>query len=151
MTERHKQLQEHFAEPDLFSQTTIADYFFVKTLLFAKNNLSDEEYRLFQRLWSVLNLTFPKPDVLFFLHRPVEILLKQIEKRGRDYEKNITREYLTEIQNAYFEYFRTEQNVPIVVIDLGAHDYIEHPEIFEKLVDFMSKKYENGLQFLKIE
>ena len=119
MTERHKQLQEHFAQPDLFQQTTIADYFFVKTLLFAKNNLNDEEYRLFQRLWQVLNQTFPRPDVLFYLHRPVEILLKQIEKRGRDYEKNISSDYLTEIQNAYFDYFKSEINVPIVVIDLS--------------------------------
>jgi deoxyguanosine kinase len=150
MTERHKQLQEHFAEPDLFSETTIADYFFVKTLLFAKNNLNDEEYRLFQRLWQVLNQTFPRPDVLFYLHRPVEILLAHIEKRGRDYEKNISPDYLTSIQNAYFDYFKSEQNVPIVVINLANHNYLEDNSVYLKLTEILSKSYENGTHFLTV-
>lgn len=150
MTERHKQLQEHFAQPDLFQLTTIADYFFVKTLLFAKNNLNDEEYRLFQRLWQVLNQTFPRPDVLFYLHRPVDILLKQIEKRGRDYEKNISGEYLAEIQNAYFDYFKSEVNVPIVVIDLNDKNYLDDKQVYSDLIDIFSKNYPNGTTFLTI-
>lgn len=150
MTERHKQLQEHFAQPDLFQQTTIADYFFVKTLLFAKNNLNVEEYRLFQRLWQVLNQTFPRPDVLFYLHRPVEILMKQIEKRGRDYEKNISAEYLTEIQNAYFDYFKSEVNVPIVVIDLKDANYIENDVFYRRLLAIFGKNYPNGTTFLTV-
>ena len=147
MTERHKQLQEHFAQPDLFQETTIADYFFVKTLLFAKNNLNDEEYRLFQRLWQVLNQTFPRPDVLFYLHRPVDILLKQIKNRGRDYEKNISAEYLTEIQNAYFDYFKMEQHVPIVVIDLNEINYLVDKGIYQKLIEIFGKTYPNGTTF----
>ena len=59
MTERHKQLQEELAQTNLFQESIIADYFFIKTLLFAKNNLKEEEYRLFQRLFQVLNSTFP--------------------------------------------------------------------------------------------
>jgi deoxyadenosine/deoxycytidine kinase len=94
MTERHKQLLEHFGSPDLFRNFTVADYFFVKTLLFAKNNLSEEEFRLFQRLFSVLNATFPKPDLLLYLHRPVDVLLQHIKKRGRSIEQQISADYL---------------------------------------------------------
>ena len=108
MTERHKQLQEHFATPDLFQSCTVADYFFVKTLLFAKNNLSEEEFRLFQRLFSVLNAGFPKPDLLVYLHRPIPVLMEQIQKRGRSIEQNISAQYLEELQRAYFEYLKTE-------------------------------------------
>ena len=64
MTERHKQLQEALTNTDLFTPLSIADYFFIKTLLFAKNNLNTEEFRLFQRLFEVLNSTYPKPELL---------------------------------------------------------------------------------------
>lgn len=151
MTERHKQLQEHFAQPDLFQQTTIADYFFVKTLLFAKNNLNEEEYRLFQRLWQVLNQTFPKPDVLFYLHRPVETLMKQIEKRGRDYEKNISSDYLTSIQNAYFDFFKTEDSVPVVVIELNEVNYLEDEKLYQQLAEILKENYTPGMHFIQLK
>ena len=80
MTERHKQLQAGLLEPELFKDGTIADYFFLKTLLFAKNNLSDEEHRLFSRVFKVLNASFPKPDLLVYLHRSVENLLVNIDR-----------------------------------------------------------------------
>jgi deoxyadenosine/deoxycytidine kinase len=105
MTERHKQLQEGLLEPELFKQGTVADYFFLKTLLFARNNLKAEEHRLFSRIFHVLNASFPKPDLLVYLHRSVDNLRANIDKRGREYEKDITNEYLQKIQNTYFEFF----------------------------------------------
>jgi len=102
MTERHKQLQENLSQRDLFQQMIVADYFFIKTLLFAKNNLSDEEYRLFQRLFHILNSTFPKPELIVYLHRSVDNLIENIKARGRSYEQEIAPSYLLEIQNTYF-------------------------------------------------
>lgn len=151
MTERHKQLSEHFSQPDLFSNFTVADYFFVKTLLFAKNNLNEEEFRLFQRLFGVLNATFPKPDLLLFLHRPVEVLLQQIAKRGRNIEQNISAQYLQEIQNVYFDFFKNEQETPIVVLDLGDADFQENDENFLKIIRILEEKHAPGLSFQKIQ
>ncbi len=145
MTERHKQLQEHFAKPNLFEQASVADYFFVKTLLFAKNNLNDEEFRLFQRLFGVLNGTFPKPDLLVYLHRPMEVLLRQIRDRGRNMEQNIAPEYLEEIQNAYIEYFRAETTLPIVVLELGDTDFQRNPDAMDRLVTLLDCDYPAGL------
>jgi deoxyguanosine kinase len=145
MTERHKQLQEHFAEPDLFRSYTVADYFFVKTLLFAKNNLNEEEFRLFQRLFQVLNSTFPKPDLLVYLHRPVDVLLKQIQKRGREMEKNISAAYLEEIQNAYFDYFKMVQDVPVLVLEVGEADFLEDANYFKKIVSCLKMQYLPGV------
>lgn len=150
MTERHKQLLEHFAAPDLFNPLTVADYFFVKTLLFAKNNLSEEEFRLFQRLFGVLNATFPKPDLLVYLHRPVEVLLRQIQKRGRDIERNIAPQYLEEIQNAYFEYLKTETETPVVLLELGDADFQREPGIFRDVVALISEPYPAGLTVKKV-
>ncbi|NBU52432.1 MAG: deoxynucleoside kinase, partial [Chitinophagia bacterium] len=63
MTERYKQLQNHISNQDLFSSKIFSDFSFIKTLLFARKNLQDEEYKLFQMLFSVLNKSFPKPDL----------------------------------------------------------------------------------------
>jgi len=64
MTERHKQLQSNLVSQDLFNDFTISDYMFMKTILFARKNLEEEEFRLFQKLFSVLNQSFPSPDLL---------------------------------------------------------------------------------------
>lgn len=144
MTERHKQLLEHFAQPDLFRSLTVADYFFVKTLLFAKNNLSEAEFRLFQRLFSVLNATFPKPDLLLYLHRPVPVLLKQIKKRGRNIEQNIAPDYLAEIQEAYFDYLKSETETPVVLLDLDDADFQSDPGVFEKILLLLTETHPQG-------
>lgn len=150
MTERHKQLQEHFASPNLFQQSVASDYFFVKTLLFAKNNLNDEEFRLFQRLFGVLNNTFPKPDLLVYLHRPIDALLRQIRQRGRDMEQNIAPEYLEEIQNAYLEFFKAENGLPILVIELGDLDFQRDQTVMNAIVGLVNKPYPNGLNFARL-
>lgn len=150
MTERHKQLQEHFASPNLFQQSVASDYFFVKTLLFAKNNLNDEEFRLFQRLFGVLNSTFPKPDLLVYLHRPIDALLRQIRQRGRDMEQNIAPEYLEEIQNAYLEFFKAENGLPILVIELGDLDFQRDQTVMNAIVGLVNKPYPNGLNFARL-
>lgn len=150
MTERHKQLLEHFAQPDLFRSFTVADYFFVKTLLFAKNNLSEAEFRLFQRLFLVLNSTFPKPDLLLYLHRPVEVLLAQIKKRGRGIEQNISAAYLTEIQDAYFDYLKTETETPVVILELGDADFQSDASVFDAITGILAATHAPGAQFLKL-
>ncbi|HAD14857.1 MAG TPA: deoxynucleoside kinase [Saprospirales bacterium] len=150
MTERHKQLLEHFSNPDLFRNFTVADYFFVKTLLFAKNNLSEEEFRLFQRLFSVLNATFPKPDLLLYLHRPVEVLLQHIKKRGRSIEQQISADYLTEIQEAYFEYLKTESDTPVVILDLGGVDFQRDPENFKAILEVIQAPHPVGVKRIRL-
>ncbi|MGK0391680.1 MAG: deoxyguanosine kinase [Maribacter sp.] len=151
MTERHKQLQEAFLQPDLFNPLTIADYFFIKTLLFAGQNLKENELQLFKRLFHILNGTFPKPDLLVYLHRPVEVLLENIAKRGRSYEKDITADYLTTIQNAYFDYFRTEASVPIIILDLGDKHFNKNSEIYEVIKNKITTKHKNGVGMLEVE
>lgn len=145
MTERHKQLQETLSQRELFSQFVVADYFFIKTLLFAKNNLNDEEYRLFQRLFHTLNATFPKPDLLVYLHRSVDDLILNIKNRGREYEKEIKPEYLQSLQEAYFNYFKTEQEVPILIIDVRSVDFWQDKQAYDNLLGLMSRSYSKGV------
>lgn len=150
MTERHKQLQENLSMRDLFQQLTVADYFFLKTLLFAKNNLTDEEYRLFKRLFDVLNSTFPKPDLLVYLHRPVDSLLGNIAKRGRPYEQDISPDYLRRVQEAYFDYFKNEQKLPIVVVELSDLDFVRQRDYYHALVSHLKKVYPPGVHHVTL-
>ena len=145
MTERHKQLEAAFAKGDLFTPLSISDYFFFKTRLFAKNNLKDEEFRLFLRLFEVLNTTFPKPDLLVYLHRSVDDLMLNIKKRGRNYETDISAEYLLEIQNVYFDYFRAETSLPIVIVDVEGVDFINSKEHYTSLVGILKEKFVKGV------
>ena len=145
MTERHKQLQELLSQHDLFQQGIIADYFFVKTLLFARNNLNGQEYRLFQRLFNILNASFPKPELLVYLHRPVEELLDNIKRRGRNYEQDISTDYLLSIQNAYFDYFKTNPELPILILDVENANWVEQESHYERLLTEISKDYQPGI------
>ena len=148
MAERHKQLQEMLGQTDIFSPFTVGDYFFLKTLIFAKNNLKEDEYRLFSRVFHVLSSTFAKPDVLLYLHRPVDILMQQIQKRGRDYEKDISADYLLEIQNAYFDYFKTQTQIPVVILNIEDIDYTNEPAHYEKICAVLQQKFGIGTHYL---
>jgi deoxyadenosine/deoxycytidine kinase len=150
MTERHKQMQRSLLNQDLFREFTIADYAFVKTLLFARKNLPEDEFRLFQKMFSVLNQSFPKPDILVYFHRNVDILLGHIDKRGRAYEKDITAAYLTQIQNSYFEYFRNILSYPILIIDLNTIDFVDNKNHYEHVKYLISKHYQPGVHRISL-
>jgi deoxyadenosine/deoxycytidine kinase len=96
-------------------------------------------------MFEVLNSTFPKPDILVYLHRSVDNLLKNIKKRGRQYETDISAAYLSKIQNVYFEYFRTENTLPIVIVDLEDIDFYSNPDSYKSLVDVLNQKYKVGI------
>ncbi len=148
MTERHKQMQENLSQGDLFQDLIISDYIFLKTLLFARKNLPAEEYRLFQRLFHILNANFRKPDLLVFLHRSVPNLLKNIKTRGREYEQEISPEYLQGIQDTYFEYFRTEQSIPILIIDVEELNFLANKEHYNMILEAMQHKYQPGMHHI---
>lgn len=145
MTERYKQLQRQLLNMGLFHDFTIADYSFVKSTLFAKNNLIEEEYRLFQKLWNVLNAPFPKPDLLVYFHRDVRILKRFIDQRGRPYEKLIEASYLKQIQDTYFDYFKNILTYPVVILDLNEIDFVQDKKSYESIKHIISGKYLPGV------
>ena len=150
MTERHKQLQKELSHRNLFQQTILSDYIFFKTLLFAQNNLSTEEYRLFQRLFNILNSNFPKPDILLYIHRSVDHLLVNIKERGRTYEEEISPDYLEQIQHAYFDFFKSVHQFPILILDAEHADFVNNEEHYDQIIYLLSKKYEPGVHRLSI-
>ncbi len=145
MTERYKQMQRQLLNKSMFSDFTISDYSFVKSLLFAKNNLIEEEYRLFIKLWNVLSTSFPRPDILVYFHRDVPTLKKFIDIRGREYEQYIKDDYLQNIQNTYFEYFRNILTFPVLIIDLNTINFVQDGAHYEAIKRIIASKYNPGV------
>jgi deoxyadenosine/deoxycytidine kinase len=151
MTERHRQLQEELIQGDLFNQQIISDYIFIKTLLFAKNNLNEEEYRLFNRLFHVLNAHFKKPDLVVYLHRPLSNLLNQIKKRGRSFEMEMSATYLENIQKAYFDFFKMAPEYPILVVGINDLDFEKDTRAFELLNNLLLQSYETKVHYIDLK
>jgi deoxyguanosine kinase len=151
MAERHKQLQGDLTQTKLFHKTTVSDYYFMKTLLFARSNLNEQEFQLFQQLFNVLNATFPNPDLLVYLHRPVPHLIDNIQKRGRNMEQEISAAYLEKIQQAYFEYFHTQEQFPILIIELEDADFVAEPAYYEMIHQLLRKEYPKGMHSVDIK
>lgn len=145
MTERYKQLEKMLMNQGLFHNMTIADYAFVKTLLFARQNLKDGEYRLFKQMYDTLSNNFPQPNILVYFHRSVDILLVNIAKRGRTYETNISGDYLLKIQNSYFDYLRNILSIPVLIIDLKTLDFESNADHYDHLKYLLSKNYRPGV------
>src|SRR5688500_2679955 len=82
MAERYKQMKELVQQKDMFQSVTISDYLFTKCLLFAKVNLAEEEFRLYQKLFEIINPQILQPDILIYLHSPVKRLKENIKKRN---------------------------------------------------------------------
>jgi len=150
MTERHKQLQDLLTQQNLFQEKIIADYFFGKTLLFAGHNLEGAEFRLFNQMFKILSNSFPNPDLMIFIHRPIEELIKNIDLRGREMEKGISEDYLRKVQNSYFNYFKTSPDFPIIILDVGDEDLMKE-ENFDKILELIHSNPEKKMVWKKID
>jgi len=133
LSERYHQIKTELGHPDLFGQSVISDYFLAKSFIFSKYNLKDDEMKLFEKLFSIINLQAPKPDLYVYLHLPVEKLLENIKLRGRTYEKHIRYEYLKEIQEGYFGFFKSQQEMKILVLDTSNLDFVNKKSDLEQL------------------
>ena len=122
LIERYQQLTKIFAEPNIFSHFIITDYMLKKCLLFAKINLSKQEFKLYHSFFNLIYKKLPKPDIIFYLHSDTETLLRNIKRRGRDYEQSISKVYLNKIERMYFEYFRQNPENKFVIVDINGVD-----------------------------
>jgi len=122
LAERYSQLRNTLLNRELFQQAIIADYTITKSQLFARTNLSPDEYELFQRMAEIIRTNLPKPDLLIYLHTPVPKLQQQIRQRGRAYEQRIPDSYLQEIQEAYLQYLGQE-DLPVLIVDTAHADF----------------------------
>ena len=78
LADRYKQLSGDLAQFDLFKEFIVADYHIFKSLFFAKITLTEDEYRLYRKLFDIIDREMPKPDLYIYLHQNPERLLQNI-------------------------------------------------------------------------
>ncbi|WP_114793300.1 deoxynucleoside kinase [Niabella yanshanensis] len=144
MAERYKQLQEMLVQKNMFHQLTISDYLFTKSLLFAKVTLSEDEYKLYQRLFDIVQQQLIHPQLLVYLHAPVSKLQQNIKKRQRAYEQKIPDEYLQSIQETYLQYIR-QLKLPVLFVDASNADFLSNDQHLQVILDALDHDYEAGL------
>jgi deoxyguanosine kinase len=149
MAERYKQLKDLLQTKDMFQHITIADYLFTKCLLFAKVNLPDEEFRLYQKLFDIINPQIVQPDILVYLHSPVNKLQENIKKRNRAYEQNIPSDYLFNLQETYTQYIK-QHNIKTLFVDTSNADFLGNDEHLKVIVNALDKEYEDGQHYLTL-
>lgn len=147
MAERYKQLKEMLATRDLFTQYTVSDYLFVKSLLFAKMNLKDDEFALYQKLFDIINPQLAQPDILIFLNAPVQRLQQNIKKRNRAYEQQIPDAYLHKVHDMYMQFIR-QHPVRTLVVDTTKMDFLRSDEDFHTLLAALEREHPVGLTYL---
>jgi len=149
MAERFKQLKDLIQQKDLFQSVSISDYLFTKCLLFAKVNLPDDEFRLYQRLFEIIHQQLLQPDLLIYLHTPVHKLQENIKKRKRPYEQNIPDEYLFNIQETYTHYIK-QHNIKTLFIDASNADFLGNEKHIQTVIDALEKEYEDGQHYITL-
>ena len=143
MAERYKQLKELIHTKDLFHNVTISDYLYIKCLLFAKVNLPEAEFRLYQKLFEIINQQLVQPDLLIYLHVPIHKLQSNIRKRNRPFEQAIPDEYLFKLQETYIDYIK-QHNIKTVFIDASNADFLGNEAHLKVVVDALERDFEEG-------
>ncbi len=149
MAERYKQLKDLLHTRDMFQELTISDYLFTKCLLFARVNLPEEEFRLYQKLFDIIHAQIVQPELLIYLHAPVTKLQQNIKKRNRPYEQNIEDDYLYNLQQTYTSYIR-QHNIKTLFIDASNANFLDNPAHLKVVLEALEKEYEQGQYFLTL-
>lgn len=150
MAERYKQLKELIHTTDLFQHITISDYLFKKCLLFAKVNLSEEEFGLYKKLFDIIYHQISHPDILIYLHVPVEQLQRNIRKRNRIFEQSIPDEYLRNLQDTYLQYIR-QHNIKTIIVDATHADFLGNRKHIDIILEALDKDYEEGQHYISLQ
>ena len=125
--------QKKLNQGDLFNDFIVSDYIFEKDKIFAYLNLEDEELKLYESIFPLLARDLPQPDLVVFLQSSVDRLLYNIKRRGRKFEKNITRSYIGELSEAYNNFFFKYNNTPLLIVNTTEIDFVKRDKDFDEL------------------
>ena len=140
------QQQRELAQQELFSQSIICDYLFAKDRIFASVNLDEDELMLYQQIYKLLDQRIPKEDLVIYLQSPTGVLQQRIRMRGRSYEREVSRDYIEAVNEAYNRFFFSYDETPLLIINTAEVDFVRRPEDFQDLVREI-RRMKKGVQF----
>lgn len=136
--ERSRQLRE-LAQGDLFRAGTVSDFLIDKDMLFARLNLDDDEFELYQKVYADLAPQAATPDLVIYLQAPIDVLQERVRRRGVDFERDMDADYLQRLANSYSEFFHRYEAAPLLIVNTSNLNFAESEADFELLLERMSK------------
>lgn len=134
LADRYHQLTDDLAQFDLFKSFIVSDYFIFKSLIFAQITLPKEEYNLYRKMFDIMYKEITKPDVYVYLYQSTDRLIENIQKRGREYEKNIQPDYLDKIHKGYLNFIKTKEHLNTLIIDVADLDFVNNKEDYQSIL-----------------
>lgn len=147
--DRYKQLKEIVHTKDLFQHVTVSDYSLFKCLLFAKTNLPEDEFRMYQKLYDSIFPQIIQPEIVLYLHTPVRKLQEQIKKRNRPFELGISDQYLINLQEAYIQYMK-QHAVKSIIIDCAEADFFGNEAHLQVVMNALDMDLEDGPHYFTL-
>jgi deoxyadenosine/deoxycytidine kinase len=126
--------QEEFSQHDLFNQVTISDYLFAKDRIFAYLNLNDHELALYEQIYKMIEPKVVRPDLVIYLQADTETILRRIKQRARPFEKDVSRDYIEAVNDAYSHFFFRYAETPLLVINTSDIDFVHNPQDLDDLI-----------------
>jgi len=134
--QRAQQIQD-LRQDDMFEPVRVADFLMEKDRLFARQNLDNDEFTLYEKVYEHLTIDAPRPDLVIYLQAPVDTLVERIQKRGIEAEQLIEQQYLENLINAYTEFFHYYDESTLLVVNSSEIDLVNSDEDYEQLLDFI--------------
>lgn len=134
LADRYSQLSDDLAQFDLFKNFIVSDYYIFKSLIFAQVTLQKDEFYLYRKMFDIMYKEISKPDLYIYLYQDTPQLIKNIKKRGREYEQNIAPEYLDKIHQGYSSFIKTEENLKTLIIDVSQKDFLNNPDEYKEII-----------------
>jgi deoxyadenosine/deoxycytidine kinase len=137
LLQRAQQMQE-LRQADMFEPVRVADFLMDKDRLFARLTLDNEEYKLYEQVYSHLTLDVPRPDLVIYLQAPVDVLVKRISKRGIGYEAGMEPGYLQSLCEAYTRFFHYYDEAPLLIVNAAQINPVESEPDYRALLEQMA-------------
>ena len=137
LLQRAQQMQE-LRQADMFEPVRVADFLMAKDRLFAKLTLDQEEFKLYEQVYSHLTIDVPKPDLVIYLQAPVDVLLKRIGKRGIAYERAMEPNYLKSLCDAYTRFFHYYDASPLLIVNAAEINLVDSDADYQALLEQMA-------------
>jgi len=138
--QRARQLQE-LRQADMFRPVRVADFIMEKDRLFAQMTLDDEEYKLYEQVYEHVTIDAPTPDLVIYLQAPVDVLVKRVAKRGRDYERHMDADYLDRITESYTRFFYNYTASPLLIVNAAEMDLVSSVSDYQMLLEQVNKTH----------
>ena len=136
--QRAQQMQD-LRQADMFRPVHVADFIMEKDKLFAELTLDEEEFKLYLQVYQHLTIDAPNPDLVIYLQAPVDVLRKRISHRGREYERSMSRDYLSKINESYAHFFHNYNQSPLLIVNAEEIDLVNNDGDYKLLLEHIRR------------